>query len=95
MNKDGYYYVPEWAVNANLEDVLYFKDGELYVKTLEGVHHASVGDYIIKGVKGEMYPCKPDIFEATYEMTYNLEDITTVEIKDGKGKVIAKIQERE
>jgi len=28
---------------------------------------ASVGDYIIKGVKGELYPCKPDIFEATYE----------------------------
>ena len=35
--------------------------------TLEGVHHASVGDYIIKGVKGEFYPCKPDIFANTYE----------------------------
>lgn len=44
------------------------KDNELYIKTLEGVHHASIGDYIIKGVNGEFYPCKPDIFEKTYEM---------------------------
>ena len=43
------------------------KDGELYIKTLEGVHHASIGDYIIRGVKGEFYPCKPDIFAKTYE----------------------------
>ena len=39
----------------------------LIIKTLEGEHIASLGDYIIKGVKGEFYPCKPDIFEATYE----------------------------
>lgn len=39
----------------------------LIVKTLEGEHIASVGDYIIKGVKGEFYPCKPDIFAETYE----------------------------
>jgi hypothetical protein len=37
------------------------------IKTLEGPHIASPGDYIIRGVKGELYPCKPDIFEATYE----------------------------
>ena len=41
--------------------------GGLVIKTLEGEHLASIGDYIIKGVKGEFYPCKPDIFEATYE----------------------------
>lgn len=41
--------------------------GQLYITTLEGVHRASVGDYIIKGVKGELYPCKPDIFANTYE----------------------------
>lgn len=41
---------------------------ELYIKTLEGNHHASVGDYIIKGVNGEFYPCKPDIFEKTYDI---------------------------
>lgn len=40
---------------------------ELFIKTLEGIHHASVGDYIIQGVNGEIYPCKPDIFEKTYD----------------------------
>lgn len=40
----------------------------LKIKTLEGDHIASEGDYIIKGVKGEFYPCKPDIFEMTYEI---------------------------
>lgn len=37
------------------------------IKTLEGVMRANCGDYVIQGVKGEIYPCKPDIFEATYE----------------------------
>jgi hypothetical protein len=37
------------------------------IPTLEGEHIASEGDYIIRGVKGEFYPCKPDIFEMTYE----------------------------
>lgn len=40
---------------------------EVLINTLEGVMHASVGDFIIKGVNGEFYPCKPDIFEKTYE----------------------------
>jgi len=39
----------------------------LRIKTLEGIMHAFPGDWIIKGVKGELYPCKPDIFEQTYE----------------------------
>ena len=38
-----------------------------YVETLEGLLHVSRGDWIITGVKGELYPCKPDIFDATYE----------------------------
>jgi hypothetical protein len=41
--------------------------GALIIHTLEGAMTASVGDWIIRGVKGEFYPCKPDIFEATYE----------------------------
>ena len=40
---------------------------KLYIKTLEGVMEAKVGDYVIKGINGEFYPCKPDIFEKTYE----------------------------
>lgn len=44
-----------------------FSSSELGIKTLEGVMRANIGDWIIKGIKGEFYPCKPDIFEATYE----------------------------
>ena len=40
---------------------------DLRIETLEGTMRVSIGDYIIKGVKGEFYPCKPDIFEQTYE----------------------------
>jgi hypothetical protein len=41
--------------------------GNVEIKTLEGVMVGNVGDYIIRGVQGEFYPCKGDIFEATYE----------------------------
>lgn len=41
--------------------------GGLEIHTLEGVMRADVGDWIIRGVKGEFYPCKPDIFAATYD----------------------------
>ena len=37
------------------------------IKTLEGILYPSIGDWIIKGIKGEFYPCKPDIFVATYD----------------------------
>lgn len=40
---------------------------ELDIPTLEGVMHASIGDFIITGVQGEQYPCKPDIFLQTYD----------------------------
>lgn len=42
-------------------------DNGIHIETLEGTMTASVGDWIIKGVHGEFYPCKPDIFAATYE----------------------------
>ncbi len=55
-------------------DVLYVPEGEKYkefpklrIKTLEGEHVVSYGDWIVKGVKGEYYAVKPDIFEETYE----------------------------
>ena len=49
------------------EDSCYVK-----IKTLEGVMTANEGDYVIKGVKGEFYPCKPDIFEMTYDKVEDL-----------------------
>lgn len=52
-----------------LEDFsqMMLKQGYIEIETLEGIMKASFEDYIIKGIKGEFYPCKPDIFQATYE----------------------------
>lgn len=49
----------------------YQTDKEIVIHTLEGDMKASVGDYIITGVNGEQYPCKPDIFHKTYEPVSN------------------------
>lgn len=71
MNQDGEYYVPKWASEAlNKPGVggLFFSEGDLFINTLEGEMHVSLGDHIIQGVQGELYPCKPDIFEETYEV---------------------------
>lgn len=53
--------VTEWCPSA------FIWDDHLYIKTLEGDMMVSRGDYIIQGVNGEFYPCKPDIFAKTYE----------------------------
>lgn len=51
--------LPKWRIGD--------EELELYFRTLEGDHLVNTGDYIICGVAGEYYPCKPDIFEKTYE----------------------------
>lgn len=48
--------------------------GALYILTLKGLMRANIGDYIIKGVHGECYPCNPDIFRKTYELVYELDE---------------------
>lgn len=62
---------PEWIVEAIEKNIVHINKTEngcnLSITTLEGVMLANQGDYIIRGVQGEIYPCKPDIFEATYE----------------------------
>lgn len=58
---------PVWAVDAIKNGIITVQPGRLTIKTLEGEMQAAVGDWIIRGVKGELYPCKPDIFSATYE----------------------------
>ncbi len=69
-------HVPEWLENAFDEGVLERRYGDainggdydfIAIKTLEGEMLAAPDDWIIRGVQGEFYPCKPDIFEATYE----------------------------
>jgi len=65
---------PIWfikAYNRGLayrNEVYYNEYGSLTIKTIEGDMKASLGDWIIQGVDGEIYPCKPDIFEKTYEL---------------------------
>lgn len=73
VDSNGDSYVPDWAMGAYGGGTIRYGKGpdekpyDLYIETLEGKHLASVGDFIIKGVKGEIYPCKPDIFKMTYE----------------------------
>ena len=60
---------PEWFTDAICDYTVVFDDSDeqLKIKTLEGTMIAAPGDYIIRGVKGEIYPCKPEIFEMSYE----------------------------
>jgi hypothetical protein len=64
--------MPEWLERAYEDGVVSnvgasAKTAHLKIKTLEGDMVAEQGDWIIRGVKGELYPCKPDIFALTYE----------------------------
>lgn len=58
------------GLTAENAKTIYWRDqngGEIVIRTLEGDLIASEGDWIIRGIKGEVYPCKPDIFTATYD----------------------------
>jgi len=60
--------LPGWLVRAVMnEEIDVDIDNNVSIKTLEGVMNVSIGDWILKGIAGEFYPCKPDIFEATYD----------------------------
>ena len=64
--------MPDWFAEAsdagNVEYAVEGGKDVLFISTLEGCMKADFGDWIIRGVKGELYPCKPDIFAATYEV---------------------------
>ena len=69
----GVDYIPDWFMDAVTKNAIilrgdYKVETSCDIETLEGWHHANYGDYIIRGVKGEIYPCKPDIFKMTYEV---------------------------
>ncbi len=67
-NQTEIYAFTDGAAKFKRNAEIYGIDYDLRIETLEGTMEANVGDYIIMGVKGEFYPCKPDIFEATYEV---------------------------
>ncbi len=58
-----------WNLDSTDANSLYCNDngGQLYINTLEGIHSVTPEDYIVQGIKGEIYPCKPDIFKTSYE----------------------------
>lgn len=56
----------------------YKTEKEVLINTLEGILKAEPGDWIITGIKGEQYPCKPDIFEKTYELEFDSSEETEV-----------------
>lgn len=64
QNVAGPIRMPVWVSDA-IYDMT--DNGVIHIQTLEGIMTADPGDWIIKGVKKEVYPCKPDIFAATYE----------------------------
>jgi hypothetical protein len=69
---------PDWFKQSGVEYIYWHDDDRqppsgAKIDTLEGVMTAYVGDWIIKGIKGELYPCKADIFEATYEPYQDLQ----------------------
>lgn len=71
--------VKEIATFMGIESVPYdLNTRKLSIATLEGIMEASQGDYIIKGVQGEFYPCKPDIFVETYEGLEYLNILDTI-----------------
>jgi hypothetical protein len=68
--------VPQWWKDAKGIEIE-VSSGCAFIPTLEGVmHRADAGDWIIQGVKGELYPCKPDIFAATYEPVETTRNVT-------------------
>ena len=76
LTADAEVIAPDWFILAVGDGTVDFDrslvDGHVHiygctVNTLEGRMHAKLGDYIIRGVQGELYPCKPDIFAKTYE----------------------------
>lgn len=67
---------PDWLAEAGRQGKAYSDQRSederdppfaIFIETLEGTHRGDPGDWIIRGVKGELYPCKPDIFAATYD----------------------------
>ena len=58
---------PRWLLDAVISGVIYTRGDKTFIQTLEGPLRVTDKDWIIRGVKGELYPCKPDIFAATYE----------------------------
>ena len=72
---------PTWICEAIKAGKVWFEykgtsKVNLHINTLEGILKANQGDYIIQGIQGELYPCKPDIFKETYTEIFEEEDLS-------------------
>ena len=77
--------MPDWFNEKRItNDIITHEDGTCDIKTLEGTMKANFGDYVIKGVQGEVYPCKPDIFEKTYDIVNGYNNLERREHKTMK-----------
>ena len=65
--RDEWKALPEWLSAAYEAGAILFGNKSVMIRTLEGTREGLLNDWIIRGVKGELYPCKPDIFKATYD----------------------------
>jgi hypothetical protein len=61
---------PRWLAKAFTKGILFVRGGVLFVRTLEGTMKAKDGCYIVRGIKGEIYPCEELIFEQSYELAH-------------------------
>jgi len=73
LTKESFFDILEWMGKDQYSFWTTDTPSYISINTLEGVMRASLNDFIIKGVQGEFYPCKPDIFEQTYEALTNEE----------------------
>lgn len=89
----------EKSVELEIDDHLYVAGvgtpyiSKIQIKTLEGTMEASYGDYIIKGINGEIYPCKPDIFEKTYEQPKQYLKWEDLEFEENKHNLKCKMND--
>lgn len=68
LTTDNIEFVEKWCKGSIKGMSLPLQERIIHIQTLEGEMTARIGDYVIRGIKGEFYPCKSDIFEATYEL---------------------------
>lgn len=88
FNQQRENYRPDWFQNAVTTNRITTYPDHALIKTLEGTMRAGLGDWIIQGISGELYPCKPDIFDQTYEAVDGVEYERGFGPGDGPSRVI-------
>ena len=68
LAKNNWNELPEEIISAYDNGDIVFCDNHILINTLEGRHKSDFNDWVIKGIRGELYPCKPYIFEKTYDL---------------------------